>query len=170
VWLYVNAGTSTITATFTPTNTALYASNTKTFNITVTATAPAAPTGLAATAGNTQATLSWTAASNGGSNITDYLIEYSTDNSTWSTFADGTSTATSATVTGLTNGTLYYFRVSAINAVNTSAASSTASTTPVVPLLVAEDQLLLLHQHLPLLQLEQVHQDLLPRQLQLKIK
>jgi hypothetical protein len=129
----VNAGTSTITATFTPTNTALYASNTKTFNITVTATAPAAPTGLAATAGNTQATLSWTAASNGGSNITDYLIEYSTDNSTWSTFADGTSTATSATVTGLTNGTLYYFRVSAINAVNTSAASSTASTTPVVP-------------------------------------
>jgi hypothetical protein len=129
----LNAGTSTITATFTPSDSTLYASNTKTFIITVTATAPAAPAGLAATAGNTQATLSWTAASNGGSNITDYLIEYSTDNSTWSTFADGTSAATSATVTGLTNGTLYYFRVSAINAVNTSAASSTASTTPVVP-------------------------------------
>ena len=129
----LNAGTSTITATFTPTNTALYASNTKTFNITVTATAPAAPTGLSATAGNTQVTISWTAASNGGSNITDYLVEYSPDNSTWTTFSDGTSTSTSATVTGLTNGTLYYFRVSAINAVNTSSASSTASTTPVVP-------------------------------------
>jgi hypothetical protein len=129
----VNAGSSTITATFTPTNTALYASNTKTFNITVTATAPAAPTGLSATAGNTQATLSWTAGSNGGSNITDYLIEYSTDNSTWTTFSDGTSTSTTATITGLTNGTLYYFRVSAINAVNTSSASTVVSTTPVVP-------------------------------------
>jgi uncharacterized repeat protein (TIGR02543 family) len=128
----VNAGSSTITATFTPTDAALYASNTKTFTITVAATAPAAPTGLAASGGNTQATLSWTAASSGGSNITDYLIQYSTDNSNWTTFADGTSTATSATVTGLTNGTLYYFRVSAINAVNTSAASSTASTTTVV--------------------------------------
>ncbi len=129
----VNAGTSTITATFTPTNTALYAVATKTFTITVTATAPAAPTGLSATAGNTQASLSWTAASNGGSAITDYLIEYSTDNSTWSTFADGTSTGTSATVTGLTNGILYYFRVSAINDVDTGSSSSAVSATPVAP-------------------------------------
>jgi hypothetical protein len=129
----IAAGTSTITATFTPTNAVLYASASKTFTTTVTATAPAAPTGLSATAGNTEAALSWTAASNGGSAITDYLIEYSTDNSTWSTFADGTSAGTSATVTGLTNGTLYYFRVSAINTINTSSVSSTASTTPVVP-------------------------------------
>ena len=129
----VNAGTSTITATFTPTNTALYAVATKTFTITVTATAPAAPTGLSATAGNTQASLSWTAASNGGSAITDYLVEYSTDNSTWSTFTDGTSTGTSAKVTGLTNGTLYYFRVSAISAVNTGSSSAAASTTPEAP-------------------------------------
>lgn len=129
----IAAGTSTITATFTPTNAVLYASASKTFTTTVTATAPAAPAGLSATAGNTEAALSWTAASNGGSAITDYLIEYSTDNSTWSTFADGTSAGTSATVTGLTNGTLYYFRVSAINTINTSSVSSTASTTPVAP-------------------------------------
>ena len=129
----IAAGTSTITATFTPTNAVLYASASKTFTTTVTATAPAAPTGLAATAGNTEAVLSWTAASNGGSAITDYLIEYSTDNSTWSTFADGTSASTSATVTGLTNGTLYYFRVSAINSINTSSTSSSVSTTPVAP-------------------------------------
>jgi hypothetical protein len=128
----VAAGNSTITATFTPTNAALYASASKTFTITVTATAPAAPTGLSATAGNAEASLSWTAASNGGSNITDYLVEYSTDNATWTTFADGTSTGTSATVTGLTNGTLYYFRVSAINAINTGTGATT-SATPVAP-------------------------------------
>jgi hypothetical protein len=128
----VAAGTSTITATFTPTNAALYASASKTFTITVTATAPAAPTGLSAIAGNAEAALSWTAASNGGSNITDYLVEYSSDNSTWTTFADGTSTGTSATVTGLTNGTLYYFRVSAINAISTGTGATT-SATPVAP-------------------------------------
>lgn len=61
------------------------------------------------------------------------MIEYSTDNLTWSTFADGTSTGTSATVTGLTNGILYYFRVSAINAVDTGSSSSAVSATPVAP-------------------------------------
>jgi hypothetical protein len=129
----LGAGSSTITATFTPTDTALYAGDSKSFTVTVSATAPAAPSGLAATAANGSVALSWTAGSNGGSAITDYLIEYSTDESTWSTFADGTSTATSATVSGLTNGTLYFFRVSATNAVNTSSASTVVSKTPSAP-------------------------------------
>jgi fibronectin type 3 domain-containing protein len=94
------------------------------------ATAPTAPTGLTATAGNTTAALSWTAPANGGSPITDYLVEYQPSGGSWATFADGTSTATTATVTGLTNGTAYAFRVSAINAVGTSAASSTTTATP----------------------------------------
>lgn len=97
------------------------------------ASAPSAPTGLTATAGNSQVSLSWTAGSNGGAAITDYVIEYSTDNSTWSTFSDGTSTSTSATVTGLTNGTLYYFRVKATNSVGTGSASSNATATPTAP-------------------------------------
>jgi hypothetical protein len=129
----IGAGSSTITATFTPTNTVLYAGDSKAFTVTVSATAPAAPSGLAATAANGSVALSWTAGSNGGSAITDYLIEYSTDESTWSTFADGTSTATSTTVSGLTNGTLYFFRVSATNAVNTSSASTVVSKTPSFP-------------------------------------
>lgn len=129
----VGSGSSIITATFTPTNTVLYAGNTKSFTITVSATAPAAPTGLRATPADTSAVLSWTAGSNGGSEITDYLVEYSTDNASWSTFADGTSNEASATVTGLTNGALYYFRVSAVNVVNTSPVSAVASATPATP-------------------------------------
>ena len=88
--------------------------------------------GLTATPGSTQVALSWTAPiSNGGSAITDYVVEYSSNGgSSWSTFTDGTSTVTSATVTGLTNGTAYTFRVSAVNAAGTGAASATVTATP----------------------------------------
>ena len=76
--------------------------------------------------------LSWTAPAANGSAITDYVIEYSTNGTTWTTFSDGTSTATSATVTGLTLGTSYQFRVKAVNAIGTAAASTSTSSTPVV--------------------------------------
>jgi hypothetical protein len=97
------------------------------------ATAPDAPTSLSGTAGNGQVSLTWTApASNGGAAITDYAVQYSSNSgSTWATFADGTSTDTSATVTGLTNGTAYTFRVAAVNSVGTgSYSSASASVTP----------------------------------------
>jgi hypothetical protein len=87
-----------------------------------------APTGLTATAGNAQVSLAWTAP---GGTITDYRVQSSSDSgSTWTTFADGTSTATSATVTGLTNGTAYVFRVAAVNgaAVGTYTAASSSVT------------------------------------------
>ena len=81
-------------------------------------TVPGLPVGLTATPGNGQVSLVWIApSSNGGSAITDYVVQYSSNNgSTWITFPDGTSTATSATVTGLANGTSYIFRVAAVNA------------------------------------------------------
>ena len=101
-----------------------------TYEITVKAP-PSAPQNLTATAGNKQVVLSWTAPSSPGSSpITDYIVEYSTDNSTWTVFNDGTSTNTTATVTGLTNGTLYYFRVAAVNTVGTGKESNTATATP----------------------------------------
>ena len=91
---------------------------------------PDAPTGLSATAGNTQASLSWTAPSNnGGAALSDYSIQYSTDNTTWTSFSHTASTTTSATITGLTKNTLYYFRVAAINSQGTGAYTSSPSTT-----------------------------------------
>ncbi|NDF54586.1 MAG: hypothetical protein EB145_10390, partial [Proteobacteria bacterium] len=92
---------------------------------------PGQPTSLVATAGNTQVSLSWSApASSGAASITDYVVEYLPSGGSWTTFSDGTSTSTSATVTGLTNGTSYSFRVSATSAAGTGSASGTASATP----------------------------------------
>ena len=50
--------------------------------------------------GDQQVALTWTAPTNtGGSPLTDYIVQFSTNSgSTWSTFADGTSTTASATV------------------------------------------------------------------------
>jgi fibronectin type 3 domain-containing protein len=89
--------------------------------------APAAPTGLTATAGNSQVALSWTASSG----ATSYNVLRSTVNgSGYATVTTGVST-TSYTNTGLTNGTTYYFVVTATNAGGTSGNSNQASATPV---------------------------------------
>ena len=83
---------------------------------------------VSTTSKSNQVTLSWTAPTAGDSSITDYIIQYSTDDSTWTTFADGTSTGTTATVTGLANETTYYFKVAAVNSSGTGAFSSSSST------------------------------------------
>ncbi|MBU6279860.1 MAG: fibronectin type III domain-containing protein [Actinomycetales bacterium] len=90
-----------------------------------TPTAPGAPTAVIATAGTGQATISWTApASNGGSAITGYTAR------AWNTATAGTqigactSTTTTCTITGLTNGTAVYVDVIATNTAGTSTAST----------------------------------------------
>jgi hypothetical protein len=95
---------------------------------------PPAPTGVSASAGNAQATVSWTAPSGvlAQAPVTDYAVQFQPAGGSWQTFSDGTSTATSATVTGLTNGTAYTFRVAAVNAVGTGSYSTASSAvTPV---------------------------------------
>jgi hypothetical protein len=95
------------------------------------ATAPETPANVEAAAGNAQVALTWEAPDSGGSAITDYVIEWSADGgTTWETFDDGVSTAVAATVTGLTNGTEYRFRISAVNAIGTGTASAPVAATP----------------------------------------
>jgi bacillolysin len=92
-----------------------------------TASAPGAPTIGTATAGNAQATLTWTApASDGGSPVTGYVVTPYIGAAAQSaqTF---NSTATSQAVTGLANGTTYTFTVAAKNAIGTGAASAASN-------------------------------------------
>ena len=97
----------------------------------VTVGAPVAPTNVSAVPGNGSAVVSWTApASNNGSAVTGYVVTpyVGTTAQTATTF---NSTATSQTVTGLTNGTTYTFKVAAKNGNGTgpqSAASPPTST------------------------------------------
>jgi fibronectin type 3 domain-containing protein len=88
---------------------------------------PAAPGVLSATAGTAQVSLTWTAVSG----ATFYRVHraevsggpYTTIQSNW--------TGTSYTDTGLTNGTTYYYVVTATNGVGEGANSNEASATPV---------------------------------------
>ena len=82
--------------------------------------------------------LSWTAPGNNGATISGYLIERSTDNSTYSTLVANTGTsATTYSDTSLTSSQIYYYKVSAINAAGTgdasTASSATATTVPQAP-------------------------------------
>ncbi len=101
-------------------------------------TTPGAPAITSATPGNGQVALVWTAPTDtGGAAITGYTVTPSRDG-----VAQGpislTGTATSTTVSGLTNGATYTFTVAARNAAGTGTASEpsapvTPRTTPGVP-------------------------------------
>jgi len=94
---------------------------------TTAATAPGAPTIGTATAGNGEASVTFSApGSDGGSEITLY-----TATSNPGGFTGTSATAGTITVTGLTNGTAYTFTVTATNAIGTGAASAASnSVTP----------------------------------------
>jgi len=96
---------------------------------TVRATVPSAPQNFRATSGNGRVTLNWTAPSNnGGATITRYQV--SRDNGTTWVNASG---MTSHTFTGLTNGTLYNFRVRAVNSAGAGAFASVTGMPVTVP-------------------------------------
>jgi fibronectin type 3 domain-containing protein len=89
---------------------------------------PGAPAGLAAIAGNTQVSLTWTASTG----ATSYHAKRSTTNGGPYTQVSAP-TAANFTDTGLTNGTIYYYVVSALDSAGESANSAQASATPAAP-------------------------------------
>ncbi len=86
---------------------------------------PSAPTGVSATAGNGQVVVSWSASSGAAS----YNVKQSTTAGGPYTTV-GSPTATTFTATGLTNGTTYYYVVTAVNGAGESGNSAQVSATP----------------------------------------
>jgi hypothetical protein len=91
--------------------------------------APGYPHGLAAEPGDAQVVLSWAApAGTGGSPVTGYSVQRRLQGGAWETAASPA--ATTATVTGLANGSAYEFHVAAVNAAGTGTYSTTVAATP----------------------------------------
>ncbi len=86
---------------------------------------PSAPTGLTATAGNATVSLDW-ADSTGA---TTYTIKYGTSPGSYPSSVAAL-TSSSGNISGLSNGTAYYFVVTATNASGTSANSVEVTATP----------------------------------------
>lgn len=95
------------------------------------ATAPLAPINLVANSGDAQASLTWSASSN----ATSYHVKRATINGGPYTQV-GAPTAAAYTDSSVTNGTTYYYVVSALNAVGESANSTQVSALPAVALAV----------------------------------
>ena len=118
-----SVGTQTLSATFTPTDTANYNPASASVALSVAVAVPGSPTAITATTANGEATVTFTAPSNPGSSaITGYTIR--------ATASDGSTVTVNATgspakVTGLTPGKSYRFTVTA----NNSAGSSDTGTT-----------------------------------------
>ncbi len=102
---------------------------------------PAAPTGLSATAGNAQVTLSWTDPDD--ASITRWEYRQKAGNgsySSWTRIAGSGATTVKHQITGLTNDTVYKFRIRAVNGNGNGAASDEVTATPatlVAPVLTA---------------------------------
>ena len=98
---------------------------------------PTAPTGLTPTPGDTSVKLTWSAPlNNGGASITDYNIYYSNtsvNNLPWILFSHSPIIDLSINVTGLTNGTTYYFKITAVNSFGESYFSNMVSSAPSAP-------------------------------------
>jgi len=90
---------------------------------------PAVPAGLTASAGNGSVMLSWSAATGAAS----YSVYQGTSAGGEGATAITSVSGTTATINGLTNGTTYYFKVTAVDPGGASAPSNEANATPMAP-------------------------------------
>jgi len=94
-------------------------------------TAPAAPSGLTATAvSSNQINLAWT---NNANNQDGFYIYRSSDGTNFTLVSSAAAGATAYSVLGLSASTTYYFKIAAYNPVGTSAQTSAASATTSAP-------------------------------------
>jgi hypothetical protein len=97
---------------------------------TATVLAPGVPTNVSATGQNSSVEVSWAAPTDGGVPTT-YEVRWSaTDGSGWTEITGILNSTFSQTVSGLTNGTTYYFQVRSVNSAGASAWSSSVSAVP----------------------------------------
>ncbi len=114
-------------------DTCLYSNNTTLSDVKFTGlatTAPAAVNDLSVSSTPTSVDLSWTAPSDGGSPITEYEVQYGTVASGGFATIHTDDATPGATITGLTTGTAYQFRVVAKNAIGTGPVSNVVTATP----------------------------------------
>jgi fibronectin type 3 domain-containing protein len=90
---------------------------------------PTAPTGLTATAGDTQVVLSWTASPTAST----YVVQRSLQSGTGYVTVATAVVPTSYTDGAVTNNTTYYYVILAVNSAGTSGPSNEASATPLPP-------------------------------------
>ena len=104
---------------------------------------PSVARNAAASAGNGQVVLSWTApASNGASAITNYKV-YRGTTAGGETVLTTLGNVTTYTDSAVTNGQIYYYQVSAVNGVGEGPKSTEVSATPGAPAAPADNTLLI---------------------------
>ena len=88
--------------------------------------------GLRADGGNAEADVSWLAVPNNGSSLLDHTVQWRSGSQSFNASRQRTVSGTTlaTTVTGLTNGTQYFFRVRTRNSVGDSTWSNVDSATP----------------------------------------
>jgi len=97
--------------------------------VTQTCTVPSAVTGVTATAGSNEATISWTAGSDGGSALTAYVVREVSGKNVGQSIANN-GAATSAVITGLAGGVAATFSVVAENSCGVGPSATSSSVTP----------------------------------------